>query len=170
MDQTHSNPRIITTPKSSSPPRDIELSMLGQPPSAATGPGNEDEVEDQDQELCSDPVLARVWENVGNEDFGDIILQDGLDTKDGLLMKGERHISRFNQVFTNFPSVPELPPPTCRPSKMLIPGTLASLVSNGNEIDHIPLKEVKGIKPLNLELSWMCVINIFTDLGVDRGL
>lgn len=88
MEQLNLNPRIITTPKSSSPPKDIEFSMLGQPPSTMTNPEEDAHV---NLEENSGQLLAKIWGKANDEDFADIILQDGLDTKDGLLMKGERH-------------------------------------------------------------------------------
>ena len=54
--------------------------MLGQPPTALSSAS--DDVSD------ADPYFEKVWEKVRDEDFADVILRDGLDTKDGLLMKG----------------------------------------------------------------------------------
>jgi hypothetical protein len=60
---------------------EIGFSMLGQPPSATS-------IQEADQEEDSNPCVSKVWKSVMHEDFADIILQDGLDTKDGLLMEG----------------------------------------------------------------------------------
>jgi hypothetical protein len=79
----------MMTPKSqpSSPHRnqsEIGLSMLGQPPSTI-------DISDRDQQdVGKDPNfdLIRVYKEIKNDDFADIILASGLDTKDGMLMNG----------------------------------------------------------------------------------
>lgn len=89
---------------------------------------------------------------------------------EGLFILFDILSSRFSRVPShNFgflhhdhPAVPHLPPPNVHLGATLRPTSMRSLVRGGKMNEIVPryasLEPVKGIKPLNLELSWRYVI------------
>ncbi|KAG2141046.1 hypothetical protein DEU56DRAFT_796935 [Suillus clintonianus] len=140
---------------------DVEDSMLGQPPSACTAsplpirPGRDRRKEsDQDKDLEDieidverglDMALRHVYREVQEDNVEGCVLEERLDEKDVALM-----------------AVPHLPPPTVRPGPSLRPTSMRAIIRGGkgntnmnsNVSRYTTLESVKGIKPLNLELSW----------------
>ncbi|KAF9651946.1 hypothetical protein BDM02DRAFT_459593 [Thelephora ganbajun] len=105
----------------------IASSMLGQPPSRFDA--DDDKGESRADEDDLEAELRAIWSKAGCDVF-EIILQDGIDESKALLFE-----------------VPALPPPTVHKPWEQLPGNLTLLVSS--------LEIVKGIRPLNLELSWV---------------
>ncbi|KAL4251505.1 hypothetical protein ABKN59_005052 [Abortiporus biennis] len=157
----HADPtiRVITTPKShsSSPRTLIPESMLGQPPSLL---GNSDvELLISRRTLDgSDDELDEVLKMFGAEHTGnildrnplEIILNERLDEKDGLLM-----------------DLPKLPEPTEHPPSLKLSTSLRNLVNSSAPSNVSPtqvsqrttpyegfLRKVKGVASLNIELIW----------------
>ncbi|OAX38957.1 hypothetical protein K503DRAFT_856354 [Rhizopogon vinicolor AM-OR11-026] len=136
-------------------------SMLGQPPSDCTASpwttgAQKDKRENSDRD--SDPddfemdieqgfdmALKHVYHGVQEDNIEGCVLEERLDEKDVALM-----------------DVPHLPPPTAhsgaslQPTRMgyLVRGCKGNTPMDANLPRHSTLQPVKGIKPLNLELSW----------------
>ncbi|KAF9787078.1 hypothetical protein BJ322DRAFT_1210039 [Thelephora terrestris] len=87
----------------------------------------DDERETYTDDLRSD--LRVIWSKAGCDEFA-IILQDGIDESKALLFE-----------------VPELPPPTAHEPWVQLPRNMISLTSS--------FGMVKGVRSLNLELSWI---------------
>ncbi|KZT30993.1 hypothetical protein NEOLEDRAFT_1238155 [Neolentinus lepideus HHB14362 ss-1] len=155
----NTEPRIVTTPKSqpSSPRTTITASMLGQPPhsivdqDSATATGNRRLPESDDAAAASDDfdqVIGKLYKDVNRLGPEDVIMRVKLDEKECHLI-----------------DVPRLPSPTVHEPHDFMPTNLRLLLgpqapekSNAAEGkgDMVTafLKKVKGIKSLNLELSW----------------
>ncbi|KAG1800395.1 uncharacterized protein HD556DRAFT_1230584 [Suillus plorans] len=134
---------------------DAEDSMLGQPPSVCTASplpahagrdrrkkSDQDQaLEDIDVEQGLDMALRHIYQAVQQENIEGCVLQERLDEKDVALM-----------------DVPHLPSPTVHLGPSLQPTSMRALIHRGkmntNVQRHTTLEPVKGIKPLNLELSW----------------
>ncbi|KAG2153615.1 uncharacterized protein EDB93DRAFT_227664 [Suillus bovinus] len=132
---------------------DAEDSMLGQPPSVcAASPlpthagtdrrkksGQNQALEDIDVEQGLNMTLRHIYREVQEENVEGCVLAERLDEKDVALM-----------------DVPHLPPPTVHLGPSLRPTSMRALIrgDNLNVRRHTSLEAVKGIKPLNLELSW----------------
>ncbi|KAG1730675.1 uncharacterized protein EDB91DRAFT_1252534 [Suillus paluster] len=148
---------------------DAEDSMLGQPPSVCavsplTSCATRDRGKESDQDLDLDDIeidgerdldmsLRHMYREVQEENIERCVLEERLDEKDVALM----------DVLTPLhPAVPHLPPPTVHPGPSIRPTSMRALirggkvntVTNANVPRHTTLESVKGIKPLNLELSW----------------
>ncbi|KAG1825271.1 hypothetical protein EV424DRAFT_686906 [Suillus variegatus] len=134
---------------------DAENSMLGQPPSVCTASplpahagrdrrkkSDQDQaLQDIDVEQGLDMALRHIYQAVQQENIEGCVLQERLDEKDVALM-----------------DVPHLPSPTVHLGPCLQPTSMRALIHRGkmntNVQRHTTLEPVKGIKPLNLELSW----------------
>ncbi|KAG2069458.1 hypothetical protein BDR04DRAFT_1078066 [Suillus decipiens] len=134
---------------------DAEDSMLGQPPSvcAASSPpthagrdrrkklDTDQDLADIDVEQDLDVTLRHMYREVREENVEGCVLEERLDEKDVALM-----------------NVPHLPLPTMDVGSSLRPTSMKALIRGGkmnaNVQRHTTLEPVKGIKPLNLELSW----------------
>ncbi|KAG2358874.1 hypothetical protein BDR07DRAFT_1611638 [Suillus spraguei] len=134
---------------------DAEDSMLGQPPSVCvaspppTHAGRDRRKRlDKDQDLADidveqdlDVTLRHMYREVREENIEGCVLEERLDEKDVALM-----------------NVPHLPLPTIHVGSSLRPTSMRALIRGGkmnaNLQRHTTLEPVKGIKPLNLELSW----------------
>ncbi|KAG1813861.1 uncharacterized protein BJ212DRAFT_1364133 [Suillus subaureus] len=134
---------------------DAEDSMLGQPPSVCTASPlpthagrdrrkksyQDQDLGDIDVEQDLDMALRHMYREVQEENIEGCVLEERLDEKDVALM-----------------DVPHLPPPTVHPGPPLRPTSMRALIRGGDMNTtvqrHTTLEPVKGIKPLNLELSW----------------
>ncbi|KAG1871615.1 hypothetical protein F4604DRAFT_1769066 [Suillus subluteus] len=134
---------------------DAEDSMLGQPPTVCaalplpTHAGSDrrkksyqdQDLEDIDVEQDLDMALRHMYREVQEENIEGCVLEERLDEKDVVLM-----------------DVPHLPPPTAHLGPSLRPTSMKALIRGGRMNKpvqrHTTLEPVKGIKPLNLELSW----------------
>ncbi|PCH39205.1 hypothetical protein WOLCODRAFT_167851 [Wolfiporia cocos MD-104 SS10] len=152
--------KIVTTPKShpSSPRTAITMSMLGQPSTVFDDRFatliRERAQADSDVSDCD---LDATMEKLGgqpSDNLQDLIMKEKLDEKDSLLME-----------------LPTMRPPNKhKPNNMFLPICLADLVAStkaptgsppdpsavrsSKRLDSGPLKMVKGIKALNIELAW----------------
>jgi hypothetical protein len=147
------------------------------------GPGSEDF--EMDMERGLNMALRQVYHEVQEENIEGCVLEERLDEKDVALMDGSC-VSVFlvgfeyllcshfflSQCFASVIflhqlhlTVPHLPPPSVyrgtslQPPSMrtLLCGTAGKLSVNAELPRHTMLQIVKGIKPLNLELSWRYV-------------
>ncbi|OCH95750.1 hypothetical protein OBBRIDRAFT_822683 [Obba rivulosa] len=155
--------RIITTPRSqpSSPRTCITTSMLGQ---MQTEADNHTDInahslhyEDSSLNWNSDPdplnIVERVCgEQLGDEDFIKVVLREQMNEKDALLMEvpmllsPNEHANSFDQ-------------PRTLADMLTVQKILAMEAEEAASTDklyqyHGFLKKVKGVQPLNLELSW----------------
>jgi hypothetical protein len=120
-------------------------SIVGQPPS------NFDDIDEGDSRVNEDDPegdLRAIWSKAGCDEFG-IILQDGIDESKALLFEGEGTPVTYHPCSEERLPVPELHPPTLHKPWEQLPKNLMSLLSS--------LGMVKGIRSLNLELSWVYV-------------
>ncbi|KAG1783349.1 hypothetical protein EV702DRAFT_958741 [Suillus placidus] len=99
------------------------------------------DLEDIDVEQGLDMALKHMYREVQEENIEGCVLEERLDEKDVALM-----------------DVPHLPPPTAHLGSSLRLTSMRALIRGGkmnaNVQRHNTLEPVKGIKPLNLELSW----------------
>ncbi|KIM77149.1 hypothetical protein PILCRDRAFT_825707 [Piloderma croceum F 1598] len=155
-----SNPRIVTTPRSS-PRSSISLSILGQPPSLPdTRRPSEFSYKDagtEDQQMDLDAVVSQLYAEVRECDPVNLILKERLDEKGGMLM-----------------DVPNMPQPTVHPpTSMNLPTTMhellySSITSKLGDNCHGFWRKVAGLKSLNMELSWKPFQKVPTDEEVAR--
>ncbi|KAA1471446.1 hypothetical protein DENSPDRAFT_115917 [Dentipellis sp. KUC8613] len=142
----HNEPQIVTTPRSS--PTNINLSILGQPPTTIAGADrgsapSEPALEESDDDSYLNAALLLP---VINEDVTDIIARE-----------------QFDGVERGFMEVPQLPSPNDHGDSFM-PTQLADLISSHSKTQDgeqtpVPRRfgfmgKVKGTKALNMELSW----------------
>ncbi|KAI9570183.1 hypothetical protein HD554DRAFT_388738 [Boletus coccyginus] len=145
------------SPRPFSPDQSTSNSLLGQPPSAAEEPANEEApagpvncTEDFEEQQFDDAV-ASIYVSTPQDPLS-YIREERLDDKEIMLM-----------------DVPNLPPPTTHPREpTLFPEGMQGFVAPKGELGRLDalshesnllgptafLRPVKGIKPLALDLSW----------------
>lgn len=92
MSEETSNPRIVTTPRSS-PRSSIGFSILGQPSSLPDtrhpSEHNHKDAGIEDQQMDLDAVVSQLYAEVRECDPVNLILKERLDEKGGMLMDGK---------------------------------------------------------------------------------
>ncbi|KAI0800724.1 hypothetical protein C8Q74DRAFT_1364412 [Fomes fomentarius] len=155
-------PKVVLSPKSqpSSPHMEVTMSMLGQPPTALDAPSRErGDIPSSDDTVVF--AIKTIEDACGvkleDDNPSSFVLKEKLDEKDSMLM-----------------DVPNMRPPNMRRSKehssddLKMPVSLADLLApcktNGAQAEGAKscpatytsfLKKVKGLQPLQIELSWI---------------
>ncbi|EPQ50101.1 hypothetical protein GLOTRDRAFT_134253 [Gloeophyllum trabeum ATCC 11539] len=154
---TNAEPRIVTTPKSqpSSPRTTITASMLGQAP-----------VSDSFEDISTEHrQLLQDSDDTAGDDFDQVVRKLYRDVKglepDDLIMK-----VKLDERECHLMDVPRLASPTVHDPSRWIPTSFESLLAlqvkkgqpeskdEDEKGDLAFLSKVKGLKSLNLELSW----------------
>ncbi len=158
------------------------MSMVGQPSDAddtSRAAGNHTRIaQPADDPLSSDDFIMSAvqaveracGDRVGDEDPINLILEEKLDEKDGLLMDGTLFAPISSIYVLMVPhQVPNLRPPNQHLRDIVLPDGLLDLlapgksgnataqedIESGTELYMRCIKKVKGLGPLQIELSWM---------------